>query len=62
MTSRYLATREQVNDLLAARGEPRYRADQLFDGLWAQRRPLDALTNLPQALRADLDSDAAART
>ena len=55
MTSRYLATREQVNDLLAARGEPRYRADQLFDGLWAQRRPLDALTNLPQALRADLD-------
>ena len=43
---RYLATRDEVRAVLEARGEPRYRADQVFDGLWTQRRPLESLTNI----------------
>ena len=54
MTARYLATREQVRELLA--DEPKYRADQVFDGLWTQRRPLESLTNVPQSLRTELES------
>jgi 23S rRNA (adenine2503-C2)-methyltransferase len=52
--SRYGATRAEVRDLLADRNEPRYRADQVFDGLWTQRKPLEALTNVGAALRTDL--------
>jgi 23S rRNA (adenine2503-C2)-methyltransferase len=51
---RYCATRDDIRALLAAAGEPRYRADQVFDGLWAQRRPLEALTNVGKSLRAAL--------
>ena len=54
MTSRYGATRRDVADLFAAWGEPRYRADQLVDGLWTQRTPLDDVTTLPKPLRARL--------
>jgi 23S rRNA (adenine2503-C2)-methyltransferase len=57
MMHRYGARRDEVRTLLAARGEPRYRADQVFDGLWAQRRPLEALTNVGKELRAALDVD-----
>ena len=38
-------------------GEPRYRLDQLWTGLYGQARPLDELTTLPKALRARLDGD-----
>ena len=54
---RYLATRAEVGAVLEARGQPRYRADQVFDGLWTQRRPLESLTNIGNALRNDLQSD-----
>ena len=52
--TRYAATRDDIAAALAARGEPSYRATQLYDGLWAQRKPLEELTALPKALRADL--------
>ena len=42
--------------MLDLRKQPRYRAAQLYDGLYAQRRPLDALTSLPKHLRAELAS------
>ncbi len=49
--TRYGATREQIAELLAEWGEPRYRATQCFEGLWTARRPLEAITSLPKALR-----------
>src|SRR5262245_54145851 len=51
MTTRYGATREQLEALLAEWGEPKYRAHQVWEGLFAQRRPLDHLTNVPQKVR-----------
>jgi 23S rRNA (adenine2503-C2)-methyltransferase len=51
MTSRYAATRDELHELLTQLGEPRYRTDQLFDGLYTQRRPLEELTTLPASLR-----------
>jgi len=53
-TTRYALTRDELRAVLAARGEPRYRADQVFDGLWTQRRPLAAITNIGRVLRDDL--------
>jgi 23S rRNA (adenine2503-C2)-methyltransferase len=49
--TRYGATRDHVDALLASWGEPRYRAAQLWAGLWEQRLPLDAITTLPRDLR-----------
>ena len=54
MNTRYSATREQLAELLDAQGAPKYRAAQLYDGLWTQRAPLETLTTLPKALRAQL--------
>jgi 23S rRNA (adenine2503-C2)-methyltransferase len=54
VTTRYRATRDEYRAVLAGRGEPKYRADQVYDGLWTQRRPLHALTNVGQGLRDDL--------
>jgi 23S rRNA (adenine2503-C2)-methyltransferase len=51
MTSRYGATRAEVDAILTASGEPRYRADQLWDALYRQQIPLDDATALPRALR-----------
>ncbi|MGQ0824320.1 MAG: 23S rRNA (adenine(2503)-C(2))-methyltransferase RlmN [Actinomycetota bacterium] len=53
--TRYAATPNDVRTLLGTRGEPRYRAQQVHDGLWKQRRPLSALTSVPGALRAALE-------
>ena len=50
--NRYGASREQVDELLASWGEPAYRAGQVWDGLYAQRTPLEDVTNLPRALRS----------
>ena len=36
----------------ALHGEPRYRLDQLWDGLYHQFATVDELTTLPKALRA----------
>jgi 23S rRNA (adenine2503-C2)-methyltransferase len=52
--TRYGATRGELGERLAEWGHPRYRTDQLYDGLWTQRRPLEDLTALPSALRARL--------
>src|SRR5262249_32966883 len=46
--------RDDARALRADRGEPKYRADQVFDGLWTQRRPLAEITNIGRALRDDL--------
>jgi 23S rRNA (adenine2503-C2)-methyltransferase len=52
--TRYGATREQIDELMADFGEPAYRGSQLWDGLWKERRPLEDVTNLPKALRERL--------
>jgi 23S rRNA (adenine2503-C2)-methyltransferase len=54
--TRYAATPTDLDATLARLGEPRYRARQLHDGLYRLRRPLDTLTNLPKALREQLDA------
>ncbi|WP_419915992.1 23S rRNA (adenine(2503)-C(2))-methyltransferase RlmN [Candidatus Poriferisodalis sp.] len=41
--------REELGELLD--GEPAYRLDQVWDGLYRQRRPLSELTNVPKSLR-----------
>ena len=55
MTTRYDLDREAFAAHLE--GEPRYRVDQLWEGLYTQGRDLDELTTLPRALRARLDAD-----
>jgi 23S rRNA (adenine2503-C2)-methyltransferase len=52
--TRYGATAAEVGELLSGWGAPAYRARQLWDGLYRQRRPLEELTNLPKALRDQL--------
>lgn len=42
-------SRAELGDLLD--GEPGYRLDQVWDGLYRQRRPLSELTNVPKGLR-----------
>ncbi|MDQ1448270.1 MAG: hypothetical protein QOC79_1241, partial [Actinomycetota bacterium] len=54
MTTRYSMRLPELESLIAMLGEPAYRARQLHEGLFRQRRPLDALTNIPRALRAGL--------
>jgi len=54
VTTRYGTPRAGYAEWLAARGEPKYRADQLWQALTEQRRPLEAATNLPAPLRAAL--------
>ncbi len=53
-TTRYAARLADLAALVEGRGEPAYRARQLHEGLFAQRRPLEALTNVPKRLRDDL--------
>jgi 23S rRNA (adenine2503-C2)-methyltransferase len=52
--ARYATRRPELDALIAALGEPAYRARQLFEGLYVQRRPLDDLTSIPKALRGRL--------
>jgi 23S rRNA (adenine2503-C2)-methyltransferase len=54
MTTRYAVTRDELAALLAAHGEPSYRAQQVHDGLFAQRKPLERLSNVSKQLRASL--------
>jgi len=51
--SRYDLDRAELGEVLA--GEPRYRADQVWQGLYAQLADLGELTTLPRALRERLD-------
>src|SRR5690606_35469165 len=48
----YDLTRQDLADALD--GEPRYRLDQLWKGLYAQARPLEAITTVPASLRGRL--------
>ena len=51
MTTRYGATRAEIDALLTDWGEARYRAEQVWDALWRQQLALDDATALPRALR-----------
>jgi 23S rRNA (adenine2503-C2)-methyltransferase len=51
VTTRYDTTRADLDALLSEYGEPAYRARQLYEGLYGQRRPLDDITNLSVELR-----------
>lgn len=55
MTTLYDPTREELASLLE--GEPRYRLDQLWQGLYEQRGTPAEMTNLPKALRARLSEE-----
>ncbi len=52
MTSLYDATRDDLTDLLV--GQPRYRVDQLWTGLYDHLAEPADLTTLPKSLRADV--------
>jgi 23S rRNA (adenine2503-C2)-methyltransferase len=54
-TTRYDLDRTALADLLA--GEPRYRVDQVWDGLHRQLAEPAELTALPKALRSRLDAE-----
>ena len=54
-TTRYDLDREAFADVLD--GEPRYRVDQVWDGLYTQFADPSDITNLPKALRARLEQD-----
>lgn len=54
MTTRYDATLDDLETLLEGWGEPAYRARQVHDGLFTQRRSLDDLTNVSKLLRTRL--------
>jgi len=51
--SRHDLDRTMLGELLA--GEPRYRVEQIWDGLYRQGKDPDELTNVPKALRARLE-------
>ena len=55
MSTRYDLTRDELAGVLD--GEPRYRLDQVWDGLYAQLADPADITNLPKALRARLDAE-----
>ena len=55
MPTRYDLSRDELAALLE--GEPRYRVDQVWEGLHAQARDVDELTSLPKALRARLAAE-----
>jgi 23S rRNA (adenine2503-C2)-methyltransferase len=55
VTTRYDVDRTQLAEQLA--GEPRYRLDQVWQGLYTQLATPEELTSLPKALRARLDDE-----
>jgi 23S rRNA (adenine2503-C2)-methyltransferase len=57
MTTRYSLTRSELEELLTGAGEPRYRAVQLWEGLYGARLPLAEVTALPRALRDRLAAE-----
>ncbi|WP_276968292.1 23S rRNA (adenine(2503)-C(2))-methyltransferase RlmN [Desertimonas flava] len=54
--TRYGVTRDDLGELLASEGQPRYRADQVWRGLYEQLVGPAAITNLPAALRTRLEA------
>ncbi|MBI3785942.1 MAG: 23S rRNA (adenine(2503)-C(2))-methyltransferase RlmN [Deltaproteobacteria bacterium] len=56
--SRPLVTLQALNDWLARRGYPAYRAAQILSSAYRRRVPsFAAMSNLPQTLRSDLESE-----
>jgi 23S rRNA (adenine2503-C2)-methyltransferase len=55
MTTRYQSTRDELAELL--HGEPRYRVDQVWKGLYEQLLTPAEMTSLPKALRERLDTE-----
>ena len=55
MTSRYDADRDMLAETLD--GEPGYRIDQVWEGLYTQLREPSDMTSLPKALRARLEDE-----
>jgi 23S rRNA (adenine2503-C2)-methyltransferase len=53
--TRYELDREELATVLG--GEPRYRLDQLWDGLYTQLADPADITNLPKALRTRLEAE-----
>ena len=59
MASRYDLSREDLTRLLSdVHGQPRYRADQIWEGLYGHGVEPSDLTNLPKDLRHALTADA----
>ncbi len=56
MTSRYNITAEDLATHLVALGERPFRAKQVWEGLYEQRKPLEDLTNIGADLRTHLDA------
>src|SRR5665213_19356 len=56
-STRYDARLPQLEKLIAVMGEPAYRARQIYEGMYVQRRPLDDLTNIPKDLRSRLTAE-----
>ena len=54
MSTRYGTDREALRTMLADWGEPRFRADQVWDALYGRAIELSEATSLPRALRARL--------
>ena len=54
MTTRYGVSSSEIGQLLSTWGEPNYRLRQIWDGLYKRRMPLEELTDLSVALRAQL--------
>ena len=52
MPSAYELTKEELAEQLS--GEPRYRVDQVWHGLWNAAQELGQITTIPKALRASL--------
>jgi 23S rRNA (adenine2503-C2)-methyltransferase len=52
MTSVYEFSKEQLAQTLE--GEPRYRVDQLWQGVWLEARAIEDVTTIPKALRERL--------
>jgi 23S rRNA (adenine2503-C2)-methyltransferase len=59
VVGRYDVTFDEVASVLAAAGEPAYRARQVWDGLYRQGVGPEELTNLPKALRLRLAGEPA---
>lgn len=53
VSERYGSTLTELRALLD--GEPRYRVDQVWRGLWTELRTPDEMTNVPASLRSKLD-------
>jgi len=51
----YQLSREELDAALT--GEPRYRADQVFQGLWRDNQALGEISTIPKALRERLGSE-----